>query len=233
MNNLTTRKIVLGILMTLVLALGVQGIANSVTLTATSKKVQSKRSGLKFEISFTTGPNNPDAVENNAGHRVTQTSLGGTEVRIDSDGYKIKVLKGNEYRLLSVNASTVKGYDTSYNSIAFENADDTYTAYTNSIVARSGDIYTDPGAEALYHYGTTADSAKVGPQVEINSDDDYDDKQEDSERFWYNQEAIRVISAKTVTTGPPPKMDIELKSNGFPSASSRVQYWMLRCLKRM
>ena len=30
MNNLTTRKIVLGLLMTLVLALGVQGIAKAV-----------------------------------------------------------------------------------------------------------------------------------------------------------------------------------------------------------
>ena len=32
MNNLTTRKIVLGMLMALVLALGVQGIADAVTL---------------------------------------------------------------------------------------------------------------------------------------------------------------------------------------------------------
>ena len=38
MNNLTTRKIVLGLLMTLVLAFGVQGTADAFTVTGSSEK---------------------------------------------------------------------------------------------------------------------------------------------------------------------------------------------------
>ena len=55
MNNLTTRKIVLGLLMALVLAFSVQGIADALTLTEVSDKVQSKRLGESFEITFSAG----------------------------------------------------------------------------------------------------------------------------------------------------------------------------------
>ena len=54
MNNLTTRKIVLGMLMVLVLALGVQGIADAqLTLGKTGGDLQLKNIGDLFTISFT------------------------------------------------------------------------------------------------------------------------------------------------------------------------------------
>ena len=54
MNNLTTRKIVLGLLMTCVLAFGVQGIAEAQTgvLTITSGNNQTKQAGQTFTIAF-------------------------------------------------------------------------------------------------------------------------------------------------------------------------------------
>ena len=57
MNNLTTRKIVLGMLMVLVLAFSVQGIADALSLSATSDTVQSKRgvTGVDFEVEFSVG----------------------------------------------------------------------------------------------------------------------------------------------------------------------------------
>ena len=62
MNNLTTRRIVLGMLMTLVLAFSVQGIADALTLSATSDVVQSKRNveGVDFDIQFSVGLTRPD-----------------------------------------------------------------------------------------------------------------------------------------------------------------------------
>ena len=59
MNNLTTRKIVLGLLMTLVLAFSVQGIADAqiaADLTSrsnTSGDLQTISVGDQFEITFT------------------------------------------------------------------------------------------------------------------------------------------------------------------------------------
>ena len=52
MNNLTTRKIVLGMLMGLVLAFGVQGIAEAVTIEVTSGNHQTKKPGETFSITL-------------------------------------------------------------------------------------------------------------------------------------------------------------------------------------
>ena len=53
MNNLTTRKIVLGLLMTLVLAFSVQGIADAqVAVTVTSGDNQTKKVGETFSITL-------------------------------------------------------------------------------------------------------------------------------------------------------------------------------------
>ena len=53
MNNLTTRKIVLGILMTLVLAFSVQGVCEALTVSATSDTTQIKEpNDVPFELQF-------------------------------------------------------------------------------------------------------------------------------------------------------------------------------------
>ena len=92
MNNLTTRKIVLGLLMVLVLAFSVQGIADALTLTETSPVVQSKRMGSTFEVSFRVGltgnrvQNHPDY----SNRRINANDHDGPDYTyVDSQGYEV------------------------------------------------------------------------------------------------------------------------------------------------
>ena len=60
MNNLTTRKIVLGMLMALVLAFSVQGIADALTFgTSRSGDLETKAPNETFTIRFTASPKSP------------------------------------------------------------------------------------------------------------------------------------------------------------------------------
>ena len=60
MNNLTTRKIVLGMLMTLVLAFSVQGIADALTFsTSRSGDLETKAPNETFTIRFTATQKSP------------------------------------------------------------------------------------------------------------------------------------------------------------------------------
>ena len=82
MNNLTTRKIVLGVLMALVLAFSVQGIAEALTLTPKSPLEQSGRKGTPFEITVSIGKKtavNAYVPPNGRYTKVTTTELGKAE----------------------------------------------------------------------------------------------------------------------------------------------------------
>ena len=60
MKNLTTRKIVLGLLMSLVLAFSGQGIADALTLNATSDTTQEKQpNDVPFELKIFRSSNFP------------------------------------------------------------------------------------------------------------------------------------------------------------------------------
>ncbi|MDE0426248.1 MAG: hypothetical protein OXN25_15450, partial [Candidatus Poribacteria bacterium] len=59
MKHLMTQKFIFGLLIALVLAFGVQGVVEALTLTATSSVSQSARMGSTFEMSFRVGLNNP------------------------------------------------------------------------------------------------------------------------------------------------------------------------------
>ena len=60
MKNLMTRKIAFGLLIAFVLALGVHGIAESVTLTATSDTTQEKQpNDVPFKLNFSVGLTSP------------------------------------------------------------------------------------------------------------------------------------------------------------------------------
>ncbi|MDE0681589.1 MAG: T9SS type A sorting domain-containing protein [Candidatus Poribacteria bacterium] len=75
MKNLTTRKIVLGLLVGLVLGFSVQGIADALTLTETSSLSQSGRMGTPFEVSFRVGLNPPkDINDYNSNSRHTKAN---------------------------------------------------------------------------------------------------------------------------------------------------------------
>ena len=95
MNNLTTRKIVLGMLMALVLTFSVQGIADALTLTHVSDRVQSNLEDSEFEIKFSVGlKSDTTQIKNDDGKLVND---GGTQ-RIDSQGYLVTVIDGKDYR---------------------------------------------------------------------------------------------------------------------------------------
>ena len=114
MNNLTTRKIVLGMLLVLVLTFSVQGIADAadLPLSKTSGDLQTKSEGETFEISFSVGiRSNTTAIRNSDRELIDDGTSGLTTpntatpsttppgTRIDSSGYLIAEIDGKDYRL--------------------------------------------------------------------------------------------------------------------------------------
>ena len=113
MNNLTTRKIVLGMLLVLVLAFSVQGTADAadLPLSKTSGDLQTKSVDETFEISFSVGiRSNTTAIRNSDRELIDDGTAGLTTpstattsitppgTRIDSSGYLIAEINGKDYR---------------------------------------------------------------------------------------------------------------------------------------
>ena len=102
MNNLTTRKIVLGMLMVLVLAFGVQGIveATDLPLTIVSGDRQTKPEGNTFDITFGVGErSNTTAIRNDQNQLITSES---SPVLINSSGFVVdQAPNGTYYRTIS------------------------------------------------------------------------------------------------------------------------------------
>ena len=110
MSNLNTRKIVLGLLMTLVLAFSVQGVADALTFTDPSNGGNLGIVGIdqEFSVTFRANVNNPTNILNTSGHRVEQDN---STQRIDSSGYQLTTLIGTTttYRKSS-DADTKTGF---------------------------------------------------------------------------------------------------------------------------
>ena len=120
MSNLTTQKIVLGLLMALVLTFSVQDIADAadLPLSKTSGDLQTESEGETFEISFTVGIRSnttpirnsdreliDDGTINTPSDATSSTNPSG--IRIDNSGYVIKEIDGKDYRLTApINADT-------------------------------------------------------------------------------------------------------------------------------
>ena len=104
MNNLTTRKIVLGMLMSLVLAFSVQGIADAadLPLSKTSGDLETHSVNDPFDISFTVGiRSNTTAIYNEMSRLVSETGA-----LIDSQGYQVVyATNGTAYRTLQTQPS--------------------------------------------------------------------------------------------------------------------------------
>ena len=104
MKNLMTRKLLFGMLMTLVLAFSVQGVVNALPLQRISHAVQSKRPGETFEITFSAGLKSPTRAYNNPTQRrlvnsgTSDTNPEGTNM-IDAQGYVVTyATSGTAYR---------------------------------------------------------------------------------------------------------------------------------------
>ena len=94
MKNLTTRKIVLGMLMTLVLAFSVQGIAEAVTISeitnATPGDLGRLVAGGNFDISFTLTEGTDDATTDN----VVEYDQESVNITVSGAGARITSLTG-------------------------------------------------------------------------------------------------------------------------------------------
>ena len=113
MNNLITRKIVLGMLMALVLAFSVQGIADALTFTARSSETQSARMGSTFNIGLTVNLTG-DRVQNHPEYSNRRVNAGDHDdpyQYIDNDGYERFYIRetSTSYRTLSTQPTAPAG----------------------------------------------------------------------------------------------------------------------------
>ena len=202
MNNLTTRKIVLGMLLVLVLTFSVQGIADAadLPLSKTSGDLQTKSEGETFEITFSVGiRSNTTAIRNSDRELIddgaTSTpvdataSTNPTGIRIDTSGYVIKEINGKDYRLtapISANEAGLgeappspTGYDGSKGE---EGRDVDYEVYEkrpspfSDYQAYSGVIYANSSRNAFSNRGYPL--YYHIPAENLNDDDDTSDKYE-------------------------------------------------------
>ena len=221
MNNLTTRKIVLGLLMALVLTFSVQGIADAadLPLSKTSGDLQTESVDDQFKISFRVGiRSNTTRITNSAGKLIDDSD---TPVRIDSSGYPVTPIDGRDYRNTQSDARDNLVPETPNTPAAPSDVGDssTYAPYavykrvsSNQYEAYSGTIYADSSKNAfsddgypLYYYTPAFDydsddadsvddktaSHKVGPRIKI-IDEDFGTRVIDAKRYHYNEEAITI-----------------------------------------
>ena len=191
MNNLTTRKIVLGLLVMLVLAFSVQGIADALTLTKTKKSgdLQTKRVDGSFEISFSVGLTRPASIKDSRGDLIDDTDAANV---IDSSGYLLtEPINGKRYRE-STNAGTKSG---------FRNAETGETGRKDAIGAHvdsSGNV-VDAEGRSVYLALTGSTRVKAEPSKPASL----------SDRFDFNDEAIGINVV-------PGTMTLEMESSGYP-----------------
>ena len=202
MNNLTTRKIVLGLLVTLVLAFGVQGIADAIDrleavagnddedITGDLGRVTA---GQPFTIQFTVGVQEDADRTNSSNQRIDEDGK-----RINSDGYKVADVDGTAYRISAAAQNIKSGYRrvvtgetrSTVNGVAvdYKSAMGSYVGDNDRNVVDSAgrDVYTDTG---LSNRATADPDAPVAV----------------GKRSHFNEEAIKVSvsggGAKITTIG--------------------------------
>ena len=229
MNNLTTRKIVLGMLMALVLTFSVQGIADALTLTHVSDRVQSNLEDSEFEIKFSVGlKSDTTQIKNDDGKLVND---GGTQ-RIDSQGYLVTVIDGKDYRNTTItNASsstddlvppTPNTPDPPSNApsnsvyagytVHEKVSSSQYESYSGDIFANSSKAAFSSRGYALYYYtpafdydhDDNADTDERTASAKVTSqikirDERFATRTAKSNRYHYNDEAI-AINVSTVAS---------------------------------
>ena len=186
MKNLMTQKFVLGLLIACVLALGVQGIADALTLNERrTGDLQTIVTGNEFTVSFTvTLGSNTTQIKNANNQLVSDSTEGGN--RINSSGYKIVEVAGTVYRE-STAADGVTGFrrpvsgETGDQSVTGAHVVDGSSDALASVVDAEGrPVYTTSGGSTR---ATAAPDAKVS----------------DAERYHFNEEAIDIAVPAELT----------------------------------
>ena len=199
MNNLTTRKIVLGTLMVLVLAFSVQGIADALTFgTSRSGDLQTASEKQDFKITFSVSPaSNTTAIKDNGNLIKDSTSTGGEAgARIDSSGYLVVEIDGSEYRTIETDPTGVLVIDPrpTYNDDTPNFAGSPSTPY---YVDDEGNVVDSNGAAV---YVQTGDGTRAGvdnnppasPWRYTGATANPADKVPDANRYHYNQEQVTI-----------------------------------------
>ena len=213
MSNLTTRKIVLGLLMALVLAFSVQGIADALTLTRVSDQVQSKLANSTFEITFSVGLTSPTIAYNAQNKRVSDHNAVASQVRIDSAGHEVMDLaNGSVYRVIH----TVPGFVPSGGTqVRLTNgaqpqytgqANQAVTGPTPELVDTSGNVFTRDGVAVYSRAGSGTRDDTTTTNVDENDPFTYTRLRafplgaiDEEDRFDYNEETITVTSDSAIT----------------------------------
>ena len=238
MNNLTTRKIVLGLLMVLVLAFSVQGTADAVSVSVSTNIPDSRqgvstievRSGQKFEITLTVGPQGRTRIRDGSNK---YTSDAATPRRVDSSGkyYVTDISVGTrmtEFLPLesTANGVSLDGYIDSkrptggYSEEKLTNGNDPTGTSAGYVSNSSGSVF-DQAGNAVYYYrpeDTSADppvTARRGSQIKISADYwekvvSVNGRSPSVQVYYYDEEQI------TIT---PTGVTLELE-NGLPITES-------------
>ena len=167
MNNLTTRKIVLGLLMGLVLVFSVQGIADALTFgTSRSGDLQTIVNENEFTISFSVSSKSNTHITHTDDERITQPwttddgapsgisalTIGGNVYYIDSDGYVLNERGGNR-----VNTA----------GVAIDNSGYQVNADGNRVHAATGGIAIDTSGFKLDTKGKRVSQSSVPAGITI------------------------------------------------------------------
>ena len=197
MKNLMTQKFVFGLLMALVLALGVQGVADALTFgTSRSGDLATKGINEDFTISFSVSlGSNTTAVRNKDGKLISAPSEGDA-VRINSSGYNVfdATVTKAEVRVLTTQptSTNVLFKDPKTNTMSTNPATGSFYAIGSRIVdsaghyvyirSGSGNLTSDPPSPYTYVMATLANTgAALNNTVVPNAD-----------RYHYNDERVNI-----------------------------------------
>ena len=197
MSNLTTRKIVLGMLMVLVLAFSVQGIAEALTFsTSKTGDLETKAPNEQFTIRFSVSLKGNTAIRNNDGDLVTDngtTLIDSSGYQLNSDGNRINADEGDDPPTagnIPINSSGFR-LDSDGNRVT------THIDKDDDSVVDSGEtFYTlvdDQGVEDTVDssgYSVNADGDRETPLNKPTPAKQF--KVSDAVRYHYNSEAIKV-----------------------------------------
>ena len=190
MNNLTTRKIVLGMLMTLVLAFGMQDVADAVTVSV-STNIPDAGQGVstiqvkpdqEFEITLTVDLQGRTRIRDTSNRYVTDTGQ-----RVDSSGiYKVTDISVGtnmrEFQTLQTTAANGDSLDdyiesrrpSGYSEERVANGDEDDTIMAGSHVSDSSGSVFDSTGNAVYYYRPPSTDPPVtahrGNPVKVSAD---------------------------------------------------------------
>ena len=197
MNNLTTRKIVLGMLATLVLAFSVQGTADALKFSRSSNSgdlqtaLPNQPNGFKIRFSVPPGGDTTAIKDlNDKLIKDVRTIGGANSARIDSSGYLIFVASNNqEYRLSAAAGDLSSTYVRDVNNTYTQTNTAMYVSGGSNVPGSTiskGNVVDDSGAAVYIQSGPgpsfTYPRATAAPDAQVPK----------ANRYHYNEEAIKI-----------------------------------------